>query len=323
MESAYPDMRNKRTRSLMEACHLANCIACEVPVAPEILEPALLLIAQLSYSIERVRNEEFFDRERMQGYDVFMTIYHSEKYGKSLRRVVEKELFENRKCERVSGLSNVWSRIYYEENGKPGLNEIADIISEESRKNRIKGALLMMPWAFDRACDMGFVRRNLGKGQTAPGEIDEELFTRIFRPVLEMLGCEDTAVCSAACWCAAWSGYNEADIIPKKYAPDIVIRLIRLWTVQKEPYEIRRLLSWAVCTNSQCGLEIEKTAELAEAISEHEEHPENEFDKDAAACVRLMLGEITVKNLNEVKVSRELKKSRFLKDLGYKENEEE
>ena len=319
MESADPDMRTEWTRSLMEAFHLANCIACEVPLAPEILEPALLLIAQLSYSIERVRNEEFFDRERMQGYDVFMTIYHSEKYGKSLRRVVEKELFENRKCERVSGLSNVWSRIYYEENGKPGLNEIADIISEESRKNRIKGALLMMRWAYD----MRYGHRKNRKGRKTSGESDEELLIRIFRAVLEILRCMDTAVCSAACWCAAWSGYNESDIIPKGYAPDIVIRLIRLWTVLKGPYEIRRHLSWAVRTNSQCGVKIEKTAELAEAISEHEEHPENEFDKDAAACVRLMLGEITVKNLNEVKVSHELKKSRFLKELGYKENEEE
>ena len=181
----------------------------------------------------------------------------------------------------------------------------------------------MMPWAFDRACDMEFVRRNLGKGQTAPGEIDEELFTRIFRPVLEMLGCEDTAVCSAACWCAAWSGYNETDIMPKEYAPAIVIRLIRLWTVLNEPYEIRRRLSWAVRTNSQCGLKIEKTAELAEAISEHEEHPENKFDKDAAICLRLMFGEITVKNINKVMMTDELKKSRLLKELGYKENEEE
>ena len=323
IESAHPDMKTGRQRSMIEAFHLANCIACEVPLAPEILEPALLSIAQLSYSIDRVRDEELFDRGRMQGYDVFTTIYHSEKYGKSLRRVVEKELFENRKCERISGLTNIWSRIYYEENGAPGLNEIADIISEESRKNRIKGALLMMPWAFDRACGMRFEHRNIGKGQKTSEENDEELFTRIFSAVLEMLRCEDTAVCSAACWCAAWSGYNEADIIPKEYASDIVIRLIRLWTVLNEPYEIRRRLSWAVRTNSQCGLKIEKTAELAEAISEHEEHPENEFDKDAAACVRLMLGEITVKNLNEVKASRELKKSRFLKDLGYKENEEE
>lgn len=323
IESAHPDMKTGRQRSMIEAFHLANCIACEVPLAPEILEPALLSIAQLSYSIDRVRDEELFDRGRMRGYDVFTTIYHSEKYGKSLRRVVEKELFENRKCERISGLTNIWSRIYYEENGKPGLNEIADIISEESRENRIKGALLMMHWAFYKACDMRLEHRNIGKGQKTSEEIDEELFTRIFRAVLEMLGCEDMAVCSAACWCAAWSGYNEADIIPKEYVPDIVIRLIRLWTVLKEPYEIRRHLSWTVRTNSQCGLEIEKTAELAEAISEHEEHPENEFDKDAAACVRLMLGEITVKNLNEVKVSRELKKSRFLTDLGYKENEEE
>ena len=323
MESAYPDMRTKRTRSLMEAFHLANCIACEVPLAPEILEPALLLIAQLSYSIERVRNEEFFDRERMQGYDVFMTIYHSEKYGKSLRRVVEKELFENRKCEMLSGLTNVWSRIYYEENGKPKLNEIADIISEGNRENRIKGALLMMRWAFDRACGMRFEHRNIGKGQKTSEENDEELFTRIFSAVLEMLRCEDTAVCSAACWCAAWSGYNEADIIPKEYVPDIVIKLIRLWTALNEPYEIRRCLSWAVCTNSQCDLKIEKTTQLSKAITEHVAHPKNDFDKDAAACVRLMLGEITVKNLNEVKVSHELKKSRFLKELGYKENEEE
>ena len=323
MESAYPDMRTKRTRNLMEAFHLANCIACEVPLAPEILEPALLLIAQLSYSIERVRNEEFFDRERMQGYDVFMTIYHSEKYGKSLRRVVEKELFENRKCEMLSGLTNVWSRIYYEENGKPKLNEIADIISEGNRENRIKGALLMMRWAFDRACGMRFEHRNIGKGQKTSEENDEELFTRIFSAVLEMLRCEDTAVCSAACWCGAWSGYNEADIIPKEYVPDIVIKLIRLWTVLKEPYEIRRYLSWAVRTNSQCGLKIEKTAALSEAISEHEEHPENKFDKDAAICLRLMFGEITVKNINKVMMTDELKKSRFLKDLGYKENEEE
>lgn len=319
MESAHPDTDTGRQRGLIEAFHLANCIACEVPLAPEILEPALLAIAQLSYSIASVRN----DRGRRQGYDVFTTIYHSEKYGKSLRRVVEKELFENRKCERISGLSNVWNRIYIEENEILGINEIADIISEENRENRIKGALLMMRWAFLMACAMEFEHRNSGKEQKTSEEIDEELFTRIFRAVLEMLRCEDTAVCSAACWCAAWSGYNEADIIPEEYAPDIAMQLIHLWAALKEPYEIRRYLSWAVCTNSQCDLKIEKTAELAEAISEHEEHPENKFDKDAAICLRLMLGEITVKNINKVMMTDELKKSRFLKDLGYKENEEE
>lgn len=319
MESTHPDTDIGRQRSLIEAFHLANCIACEVPLAPEILEPALLAIAQLSYSIERVWDEEFFDSEKMQDYDIFTTIYHSEKYGKSLRRVVEKELFKNRKCERISGLSNVWKRIYYVENERPGLNEIADIISEENRENRIKGALLMMRWAYD----MKYGHREIGKGQKPTEETEEELFTQIFRAVLKMLRCGDTAVCSAACWCTAWSGYNETDIIPKEYAPDIVIRLIHLWAVLKETYEIRRHLSWAVRTNSQCGVKIKKTAALSEAITEHAEHPENKFDKDAAACVRLMLGEITVENLNEVEVSRELKKSRFLKDLGYKENEEE
>lgn len=316
LESAHPDIKTGRLRSLIEAFHLANCIACEVPLAPEILESALLVIAQLSYSIESVRDGDFLG---VQGYDVFTTIYHSEKYGKSLRRVVEKELFENRKCEMLSGLTNVWSRIYYEETGKPGLNEIAEIISEENRENRIKGALLMMLWVFD----MKYVHRETEKGQKAAEEINQGVLLRIFRAVLEMLRCEDTAVCSAACWCAAWSGYNRADIIPREYALDIAIQLIHLWAALKEPYEIRRYLSWAVSTNSQCGLAIEKDDALSKAITEHAEHPENEFDKDAAACLRLMLGEITVKNLNEVKVSRELMESRFLKDLGYKENEEE
>lgn len=316
LESAHPDIKTGRLRSLIEAFHLANCIACEVPLAPEILESALLVIAQLSYSIESVRDGDFLG---VQGYDVFTTIYHSEKYGKSLRRVVEKELFENRKCEMLSGLTNVWSRIYYEETGKPGLNEIAEIISEENRENRIKGALLMMLWVFG----MKYVHRETEKGQKAAEEINQGVLLRIFRAVLEMLRCEDTAVCSAACWCAAWSGYNRADIIPKEYALDIAIQLIHLWAALKEPYEIRRYLSWAVSTNSQCGLAIEKDDALSKAITEHAEHPENEFDKDAAACLRLMLGEITVKNLNEVKVSRELMESRFLKDLGYKENEEE
>ena len=43
---------------------------------------------------------------------------------------MEKELFENRKCEMLSGLTNVWSRIYYEENGKPcGIpSELADVV---------------------------------------------------------------------------------------------------------------------------------------------------------------------------------------------------
>ena len=177
----------------------------------------------------------------------------------------------------------------------------------------------MMRWVYDR-----YGYQEMGKGQkTTLEKINDELFARIFKAVLEMLRCGDTAVCSAACWCAVWSSYNEADIIPEEYATDIAIQLIHLWAVLKEPYEIRRYLSWAVCANSQCDLKIEKTAELSKAITEHAAHPENEFDKDAATCLRLMLGEITVKNIKEVKVRDELKKSRFFKDLGYNENAEE
>ncbi|HIZ13210.1 MAG TPA: metallophosphoesterase [Candidatus Mediterraneibacter stercorigallinarum] len=299
-----------RVTDAVEAFHLANCIACEVPLAPEILDPALLTIAKLSYSISNLNVEYLLDSRRV---NVFETIYHSEKYGKNLRRVIEDELFRNKECDCISGLFNVWLDMYYRENGKPGPEKIADIICEGSREMHMAGAGLMMQWTFEHLGNLGKKARERMEGS----------FVRIFGEIYRTLNCEDWPELAAACWCAAWAGYNEADIIPQDYMTKIAKRIIELWAVLNKPYELRRYLSWAVRTNSRYGLKIEKTAALSKAILEHAEHPENEFDKDAAVCLRLMLGEITGKNLDEVKVSRELKKSRFLKDLGDKENEEE
>ncbi len=63
-----------RVTDAVEAFHLANCIACEVPLAPEILDPALLTIAKLSYSISNLNVEYLLDSRRV---NVFETIYHS------------------------------------------------------------------------------------------------------------------------------------------------------------------------------------------------------------------------------------------------------
>ena len=300
-------------RSAVAAFHLANCIACEVPLAPEILEPALLAIAKHSYSIVNMNRgrQRHLTEIRKPGINVFAAIYNSEKYGKSLKRVVENELLRNKACEYISGVENVWFSIYVKENGKPSLKEIAAIISEESREKHIIGALLMMHLAFER---------NHGSNRIIIEENENEFFVRIFGVIQGMLDREDIVECSAACWCVAWSGYNEANIIPQDYMPIIAKRIISLWTVLNEPYELRRYLSWAVCTNSQCGLSLKKDAVLSKAIAEHAEQPENEFDKDSSTCLQLMLGEITVKDIKASQVRRDLKKSRFFKDLSYNVN---
>lgn len=311
-EKAYA--RNGKSKSAVAAFHLANCIACEVPLTPDILETAILVIAKQSYSIGDVNRGR---RRSAAGIgkpeiNVFEAIYHSEKYGKILKRVVENELLRNKDCDCISGVSNVWFSIYYEENGEPELEKIAEIISGAGREKRIIGALLMMHWVF----------RHRRDAQTNK-KYNSEVFIQIFRVIQRMLSYEDIVERSAACWCIAWSGYNEANIIPQEYIPAIVKQVVNLWTILSEPYEVRRYLSWAVCTNSQCGGDIEKDVALSKAIMEHAENPENEFDKDAVICLRLMIGEISVKDIKEDEVRRELKKCRFFRDLRYNENTEE
>ena len=125
--------------------------------------------------------------------------------------------------------------------------------------------------------------------------------------------------CFAASWCIAWAGYNQRNIIPDNCIPTIVERLIPLWCTVSDVYDVRRVLSWAICSISQRGLKIESNIEIERAISIYTEHPETEFDKTAAIYMQLLLGKITVNNIKKKDLYGMFVDSRFIKEMGYKD----
>ena len=311
-EKQLPEPERRRTK--VAAFHLANCIAYEVPLATEILEPALLAIANQSYAIENVNRGRFrdgFDANiDKSSTDVFKTIYHSEKYGKSLKSIVENELLEKKDCLCVSGLANVWLKIYCEENGNPSLKTIVQLLNSPERKKYIFGALLMVEWSFKH-------RLLIKKKKMKP---KAKQLNVVFSSIQAMLSKENIVECFAAAWCIAWSGYSEADIIPSGIAQSIAAQLLHLWCTISEPYDLRRALSWAICTVSRRDLNVERTSALSEAIAAHMEHPENEYDRKAALILQLLLNEITIEDVKKMggNLKLGLRGNRYLEEMGLK-----
>lgn len=302
----------------MAAFHLANCIACEVPLASQTLEAALLTIAEFSFEIEHVSTGFFVDGTDTSNYtletDVFKTLCHSEKYGRSLKTVVERELFENEHYQHISALSNVLLKIYLEENEEPDVNTIQKLLCSFERSDQIFGALLMMDWTYHKHF---FPKRQ--KIQIMGSQMNA-----IFASIQSMLNPKDPPSCFVAAWCIAWAGYNEANIIPPEYASSITEKLLHLWCVVDEPYDLRRTLSWAICSIVQPDLSIEKDSTLIEAISKHITNPKNEFDERAALFLQYLLNEITVDAINEAwkSKSKEWEKSRFLTEISNSSNDD-
>ena len=285
-------------RKSVAAFHLANCIAAEVPLVPEMLENVLLTISIQSYGIWNISIQ---GAER--NVDVFDTIYHSEKYGKFLKRVVEKELFENRELRVFSGLQRVWQKNYIEENGKQDLGEILKLLEGIDRKSRISGEILMIQWAFEQ-------RKNRRRKRE---EKEQKKLHIIFSLILDLLYSSDEAECFFATWCIVWAGYNKANIIPDNYIPGIAKRLLHLWCNVSEFYEIRRQRSWAICTICWSGWKIERDDKVERAITVYQEQPETEFDKVASLYLSLLLGKTTVDNVKSEKISERYKTNRFMK----------
>lgn len=296
--------QKERNKKSIAAAHLANCIAAEIPLIPKMLEEALTAIVIQSYAIQdiNIQNTE-------ENIDVFETIYHSEKYGETLKLVVE-QLLKNRDLYSFSGMENVWIRIYYAENKKPNLRTILQLLRREEREKRISGAILMMHWVFENRKKLKQKKRELKK--------EWEILNEIFASIFDLLCSSDRGEYFFASWCIAWSGYNEADIIPDKYILKIAERIICLWCSVSEFYEVRRQLSWAVCTISQPGLKVEPSTKIEQAIEIYTEYPRNKFDKEAATCLELLLGKITVDNIKKEDLDIQFIKSRFMREMEYR-----
>ena len=293
----------ERDRKSIAAFHLANCIAAEIPLIPQILDKVLLTIANHSYDIQSINIQS-----AEENIDVFKTIYHSEKYGKNLKNVVENQLFDNKKTRCFSGISNVWIKIYHEEKGDFNLETVVQLLKGVERRKRISGALLMMDWVFTSRRREKFSLKK-----------ERKMYNEIFPLIPDLLNETDMGECFAASWCIAWAGYNQRNIIPDNCIPTIVERLIPLWCTVSDVYDVRRVLSWAICSISQRGLKIESNIEIERAISIYTEHPETEFDKTAAIYMQLLLGKITVNNIKKKDLYGMFVDSRFIKEMGYKD----
>lgn len=289
------------------AFHLANCVAAEVPLTPDLLDEVLLEIITQSYEIHRINriNSEMT-------INIFITIWHSDKYGKALERIVEKKLFENSKNNSFFDVSNVWFSIYYEKNAPPSLEQIGALLQSGERQKRISGGLLMMRWAHHKNLSL------LSEQRAKILEDNEILLCNIFAVITEMLDKRDICQLFSATWCIAWTGYNELDIIPQKYISIIINKLISFWCSARVCPSFQRILSWAITSICQPGLVIESSKKLDDAISLHLNDPENEFDKSAAIFLKLLLGNMNVDQIVPKDIAPMTRNNRFLKEMGYK-----
>ncbi|RHV63224.1 hypothetical protein DXB18_14180 [Clostridium sp. OM02-18AC] len=80
-------------------------------------------------------------------------------------------------------------------------------------------------------------------------------------------------------------------------------------------YDIRRQVSWAICTISQPRLKVKWSTELEKAIDAYTESEENKFDKVAALYLNLLLGRSTMDEVEQKIKGSELRKNRFWNEM--------
>lgn len=279
-----PPQSKTHRENKIAAFHLANCVANEVPMDPQLLDRALLLIAKQCYAIYRV-DYRSSARHSHTKLDVFRTIYKS-KYGSRMQEVVQEELFGEKETEYVASISNVWVTLHREEHGEQDLTDIEAMIAKGDRIKRVTGELLMMRGLFEERW-----------GENAPKSVLEKIYTKL----VEIMKRDDLIERSAAVWCIAWSRQDNRLIIPSSCCQDVVNQLIALWCMKVENWELRRFISWAVLTLCDTKTKIAKDDILLQAISDYMENPQNENDKGAALCVKVVIGDMDVQELRTMK----------------------
>lgn len=278
--------------------HLANCIACEVPLLPEILEPALLEIARQCRTVKSFANKRSVQGMDMyweniipggitsDAIDVFTNIYHSEKYGHRLKTVVENELLSNAQCRKFSGVLTVWCQICDEEHQDPDMRVVLQMLKSTERRDRVKGALFMGNKLAKQKWDHAYILQEK-KDRIV-------ILSHIFFLIKNMLYKEDIGECFAAVRCVALAGRNEEDMIPKEVEWGIVRRILQLWCMPGVPFDLAVELPNAICALCYPGMPLESSSELSRTIAAKLRHPVNVMDKQAAICLSLLLGKMTV-----------------------------
>lgn len=277
--SVSPEQRGN-TAALL----LGNCVASEVPMGPEQLEQALTQVIQRKYRLDSLQMQyNGIAQSHMKVSNMFSTILKS-KYGTIYRQFIQSALFEHPDPIYMSEFSDAWINICLEED-RPSLSSIAHMLSTDcDRQQKVTAVLLMMEFAFENL-HTKYLHR-------AKAESASDLHS-IFSSLLGCLHSSDDLTCFSSAWCIAWSGYNEADIIPTDLAPDIADRLVELWVNRDAPHYLKRALSWAVFSICCSSLHIQEIPGLGDAIEINLTDPKNSFDQLAAVHLAVVTGRWT------------------------------
>ncbi len=297
--------------------HLANCIASEVPMSQELLEKAIILVVERKRTIDMI-NKLFESPEFPASINIFDTIIKS-KYGSNYQETVKNTIFYKLEYEYAFEFLDAWIEVYYSANGNATPYNILQMLKSNNYENQVTAALLMMQCAFDNKYSRILL--------SAPKNLDITIMSDIFSFIFKMLLTDDTLSIYSAAWCIAWSGYDNADIIPYEILPSVVKRLVDLWLSISLPYELRRVISWGLY--SVCMPELHKDVfqdvlGLAEAIEDNCLNPRNEFDELTAIQLAVLTNYWTKEEarnrlslFDKKNYQRKKEYSRFLEESGF------
>lgn len=303
--------------------HLANCIASEVPMSQELLEKAIIFVVERKETIDRINRRH----DSPAFINVFDTIMKS-KYGSNYQEVVKKTLYYNLQDKYIYQFSDAWIEIYISANENIfKLYDILRLLKNKDYENQVTGALLMMQLAFNYTHNRSdtLLRVEKGSGNMA-------IMINIFSCIFQLLQTDDTLSIYSAAWCIAWSGYNEADIIPCEIIPSVANRLVDLWLCISTPYNLKRTISWGLYSICMPTLQrdiFQDIPGLTEAIEDNYLNPSNNFDRLAAIHLAVLTDHWTKEEtINRLSMDGEKHPrwpdeiSRFLKESGFYEQEE-
>lgn len=303
-----PGLLNKYeiSHSDMSLLHLANCIANEAPVSRELLEESILLI------VKRKQNLDFVQFHFDDTIYVYDTIAKS-KYGKVYRDIVKSRVFEDFEDEYAYEFLDAWVQIIHLENEHSlRLSYILSLLRSEIYQKQISGALLMMYHAFK-------ISRPRSQKKT---DTEEKNLDDVFSILYQMLKSGDNLKIYVSAWCIAWSGYEEADIIPHNAVAPIADRLVELWLVDfGKSSNLKRVISWGMSSICLPELKIQEREGLREAIEEKFSNPQNNKDRLAAVHLAFITDFWPIEQVKErLDCQKEqefsVRESRLLEELG-------
>lgn len=257
---------------------LGNCIANEVQINLESLEPALEWFAKSPEHL-KFRIEE--------------TIIKS-KFGDTYKNKVTSCFFGAYEDKYVANLASAVVEVHqlqFETRNADYLNLIKERINSHEREERCIATLSLMIWAYNAA---------VGKPQLRTRE-EIEFINGSIKNLLRILNSDDLQSFYSICWYIVWLG--RANLFPSKYSSEVVCVILEKWMTAKYP-ELTNMAAWAlsVILTPNVELNICNYENLNEKILKRGIKSYSRHDK----IVTILLGILTGTATNEEEIKKAL-----------------